>query len=117
MKHTSWLSGLAAVRSPSAPATARTSSLVVVADREQDPGQAGLVEHVQHVALVLGPVGAAGAAASAPSAPRDDAGVVAGRDGVEAERARPARSSRSNLRWRLHSMHGLGVRPAACAAT
>ena len=27
---------------------------------------------------------------------------------------RPARSSsRSNLRWRLHSMHGLGVRPAA----
>ena len=107
MKHTSWLSGLAAVRSPSSAASRRTSALSMSPTGNSVRASAGLVEHVHDVALVLGPVGAA-LERAAPVAVAPDAGVVAGGDGVEAERS--ARSaSRSNFTWRLHSMHGFGV--------
>ena len=91
MKHTSWLSGLAAVRRPSvggeraAPRPCR---------RSRRPGTAcgpgRLAEHVHDVALVLGPVGAALERAAGRCRPGDP-GVVAGGDGVEAEQVAPAR--------------------------
>ena len=116
MKHTSWLSGLAAVRRPSAAARRRTSALVMSPTGNSVRASWSLAEHVEHVALVLGPVGATRDAADVPSGARR-----CGRGGRWRRRrsraARPARSSRSNLRWRLHSMHGFGVRPAAWAAT
>ena len=39
MKHTSWLSGLVAVRNPRRAASARTSALVRLPDREPHPVQ------------------------------------------------------------------------------
>ena len=59
MKHTSWLSGLAAVRRPSAAASRRTSALSMSPTGNSVRAERGLVEHVHHVALVLGAVGAA----------------------------------------------------------
>ena len=81
-KHTSWLSGLSAVRRPSAAASARTASLVMRADRQQRAGQLALAEDVEDVALVLGPIRAPGQAEGAVG-PRHDPGVVAGGHRVE----------------------------------
>ena len=53
MKHTSWLSGLAAVRSPSSAATLADLLLGELADGKPDAGQLVLAQHVQHVGLVL----------------------------------------------------------------
>ena len=53
MKHTSWLSGLAAVRRPSAAASPRTSAFVRSPTGKQHARQLALVEHVQDVPLIL----------------------------------------------------------------
>ena len=89
MKHTSWLSGLAAVRRPSSAASAPHLRPC----RWRRPGTAcgpasRLVEHVHDVALVLGRVGAA-LERAARRRRRADPGVVAGGDGVEAEQVGP----------------------------
>ena len=84
MKHTSWLSGLDAVRRSALGREPAHVRLVDVADREQRPRQGLLVEHVDDVALILRRVGTAlereAAVGRAP-----DTGVVPGGDGVEAE--------------------------------
>ena len=89
MKHTSWLSGLAAVRRPSAAASARTSVLGHPADREQharelDAGRAGAARRT-------GPwrVGAAGDAAG-PVGSTHHPGVVTGGDRVEPQQLGPS---------------------------
>ena len=58
MKHTSWLSGLAAVRRPSRGGVRPHLGLGHLPHREQHPGQLGLSQHGEHVGLVLGGVGA-----------------------------------------------------------
>jgi hypothetical protein len=79
-----------------------------VPDGEQRAGQFALRQHVHHVALVLRGVGAAGDV-YAPSCVTMRAWCPV------ATASKPSRSARSlsrwNLRWRLHSMQGLGVMP------
>ena len=83
MKHTSWLSGFAAVRRPSAVARSRTCGLGEVPDREHRPSQFALRQHVHDVALVLGRVRTA--MHEVAVADCLDTGVVAGGDRVEPE--------------------------------
>ena len=88
MKHTSWLSGFAAVRKPEAARVVADLVLGHLADREQHAGQLVLAEHGQHVGLVLGGVGAASQSQSCSVvAPRVSGHprVVAGRQTVEAQ--------------------------------
>ena len=113
MKHTSWLSGLSAVRSPSRAAWARTSLLVISPTGNTHAGQLVLSQHGQHVGLVLVRVGAP---AEPERAVAGDPGVVPGGHGVEADAAGPLQQA-VELEDRLHSMHGLGVRPSAWAST
>ena len=74
----------------------------------------GLVEHVDDVALVLGPVGAAAEPRAAVGRRRSRAWWPVA-TASKPSSVGPLGSRRSNLRWRLHSMHGFGVRPAAWA--
>ena len=91
MKHTSWLSGLSAVRRPEPGGLGPHLGLGQLAHGEAHPRQLGLAEHVQHVGLVLGRVGTA---AQTPLAVApDDSGVVAGGDGVEAQLVGPAQEA------------------------
>ena len=90
MKQTSWLSGLAAVRNPSSSATRRTISFGHLPDRQPQPGQLGLAQHVQDVGLVFGRVAAPRRSCQLSRWPRPrNTGVVAGGDGVEAENDGP----------------------------
>src|SRR5262245_45608541 len=88
MKHTSWLSGLRAVRSPRASASARTSALVNSPTGSR-VRQLGLAEDVKDVALVLGGIGAA-RQAPGPVGAGDDASVVAGGNRRVPDRLGPA---------------------------
>ena len=84
----SWLSGLAATLSPRAAASARTSAFDGRrAEREHRVRELLGGQDAEHVALVLRPGGGAVQFAVAGGI-RPDLGVVAGRDGVEAERER-----------------------------
>jgi hypothetical protein len=115
MKQTSWLSGLSAVARPSLAATARTSALVRWPTGKRTRARAGSRSMWTTYDWSL--------VASAPRATRR---VPARCSTIRAwwpvatasnPRASARRSRRSNFRWRLHSMHGLGVRPAAWSAT
>ena len=112
MKHTSWLSGFAGgAQARDRPAMPRTSRLRQLADGQAGPGPAG-------------PGRACAARTTGPWPGRHRAGATTarrarrrrGRGGRWRRRrspaARPASRSRSNLRWRLHSTQGFGVRPA-----
>ena len=86
MKQTSWLSGLAAVRSPK-PARVRPHvGLGHLPHREEHPAELGLAQHGQHVRLVLVEVGPP---AQAERGPACDPGVVARGQPVEAQAVRP----------------------------
>ena len=63
--------------------------LVQVADRKSGAGQVGGGEHVQHIGLVLGRIGATTEAGAVGGG--HDPGMVAGGDGIEAQRPRPSR--------------------------
>ena len=90
MKQTSWLSGLRrGAQAEGSAARARTSALVMAPIGKRTRRQLRLAEHADDVALVLRRV-------RAPADPQravgavDDAGVVPGGDGVEAELVGPA---------------------------
>ena len=86
MKQMSWLSGLAATASPRARRLLRGSrALVRVAEREHRVRELLLGEHAEHVGLVLGRVGGA-VQLDQPVGAGLEPRVVAGDDGVEAER-------------------------------
>ena len=115
MKHTSWLSGLDAVRSPRRAASRAHLVLRQRTDRQQHVGRAAPAR--ARTARSSGPsTGRAPRPMRRPPSRSTTSRVVARGDRVEAEGTARC-SSRSNLRWRLHSMHGLGVRPAAWSAT
>ena len=88
MKQTSWLSGLAAVRSPERAASWPHLVLGQLPHREEGPGQLVLAQHGQHIGLVLGRVGSPEQTPGAVRVP-GPSGVVAGRHRVEPERVGP----------------------------
>ena len=112
MKQTSWLSGLAAVLQPQLRGGLAHLGLGQVADGEQGAGQLLLSQHGEHIGLVLqsGRLPAVGGTAPAGEASRRAWCPVAT---ASNPRMRARASNRSNLRCRLHSMQGLGVRPSA----
>ena len=114
MKHTSWLSGLAAVRSPRRRAWARTSSLVMSPTGKTTRASASWSEHGQHVGLVLGGVGAPRAGGTAVRA--GDPGVVPGGQAVEAEPVGPAQQA-VELDGAVALDAGVGRPPRACSST
>ena len=115
MKHTSWLSGLSAVRRSMRRGQGADLRLLQVADREHRARQLGLAEHVHDVALVLAR-SAPRSIVNRPSTVAAHARVVTGGDRVEAEQVGPL-GEPGELHGRLHSMHGFGVVPSTCAAT
>ena len=84
----SWLSGFFAMKKPALGRLLADARLRGVAEREERAGELVGVEHAEDVALVLGRVDGAVQLARRPSSAVDDLGVVAGGDGVEAERDR-----------------------------
>ena len=87
-KQMSWLSGLSATSSPRRSASRADVGLGRVAEREQRVRELLLVEHAEHVGLVLAVVDRA-VHLDQPVGAGAQLRVVAGGDGVEAERERP----------------------------
>jgi len=116
LKQTSWLSGLAAVRSPRRAASVRTWTLVSSPTGSTTRSSWLCPSIEKHVGLVLGrihPRKSRWATPGSPGATRAWCPVT----NASNPRRRARASSRSNLMCRLHSMHGLGERPATWDAT
>ena len=109
MKHTSMLSGFAAVRSPRRAACARTSALVRSPTGKQRTGELALPEHVEDVRLVLGRVGPASQLERARRSPR-----VTRAWWPVATASNPSASARSSSRAELDRAVALHARIRAC---